>query len=242
MSVWYKFKPGEMPDRDMMNDRYHKAVRDSAEDRWASAFNASERQAKVDNAVEYRDRAMYYHYALAGRWRPLPAKFAKLQKAGKLFRLVPHDNRRPRPKLAKEPGAATGIAIEGKMPKSFLFQLTYWPGPTKKKGQWTFPVESRLMARKLAARRIPDDKEYHYYYIGTTRVWQDSLVRTESIRFGSGVMTGLLFDPENPEQRFDVYISLKRDGQKLWFDEMLFVTSDKASTLDAPKRPKEIEF
>ena len=55
-------------------------------------------------------------------------------------------------------------------------------------------------------------------------------------------MTGLLYDPANPGQRFDVYISLKRDGEKLWFDEMLVVKSEKESTLEAPKRPKEIEF
>ena len=115
MSVWYKFKPGEMPDRDMMNDRYHQAVRDSAEDRWASAFNASERRAKVDNAVEYRDRAMYYHYALAGKWRPLPPKFAKLQKAGRLFRLVPHINRQPRPRLAADPAAAGRLSSRNRL-------------------------------------------------------------------------------------------------------------------------------
>ena len=40
-------------------------------------------------------------------------------------------------------------------------------------------------------------------------------------------------DPENPEQRFDVYISLKREGEKLWFDEMLLVKSDKADTLES---------
>ena len=45
-------------------------------------------------------------------------------------------------------------------------------------------------------------------------------------------MTGLLYDPTHPEQRFDVYISLRREGEKLWFDEMLFVKSDKPGTLE----------
>ncbi len=242
MSVWYKFAPGEMPDRDMMYARYKQAVYDAACDRVASLFPESERAGRIAHAVEFRDKSMYYHYALAGKWRPLPAKFAKLQKAGRLFRLVPYNNRRPRPKLSTDAGAAAGIALEGTMPKRFLFQFTCWPGVALHNGEWVYRGESRLMVHKLSVKKVPDDRQYHYYYIGTTRLWRDSLIRTDSIRVGTGVVTGLLFDPKNPEQRFDVYISLKRDGQKLWFDEMLFVKSDKKSTLEAPQRPKEIEF
>ena len=174
---------------------------------------------------------MYYHYALAGKWRPLPPRFEKLRKAGLLTRLVPHDNKKPRPKLATEPEAATGIAIEGKMPPRFIFSIQYWPGPTKESGEWKFPVCRRQFAVKLFTKQVKDNGKYAYHYIGTTRVWQDSLIMTFGIRDGSGVMTGVLYDPEHPEQRFDVYISLKREGDKLWFDEMLFVKTDKADTL-----------
>ena len=231
MSVWYKFKPGEMPDRDMMYARYKETVLDSARDRWATYTNQSGIESRVQSAWENQDKSMYYHYALAGKWRPLPPRFAKLQKAGLLTRLVPHDNKKPRPKLATEPEAATGIAIEGKMPPRFNFSIQYWPGPTKESGEWKFPVCRRQFAVKLFTKQVKDNGKYAYHYIGTTRVWQDSLIMTFGIRDGSGVMTGVLYDPKNPEQRFDMYISLKREGEKLWFDEMLFVKTDKTDTL-----------
>ena len=117
------------------------------------------------------------------------------------------------------------------MPPRFNFSIQYWPGPTKENGEWKFPVYRRQFAVKLFTKQVKDDGKYAYHYIGTTRVWQDSLIMTFGIRDGSGVMTGVLYDPRNPEQRFDVYISLKREGEKLWFDEMLFVKTDKTDTL-----------
>ena len=229
MSVWYKFKPGEMPDRDLMNDRYQKTLNDSFRDMLATFDKPSEIDERVAKLCERRGRAMYYHYALAGKWRPLPEKFAKLQKAGKLFRLVPHLNRQPRPRLSDDPAAAAGIAVEGQMPKRFRFMFQYWHDPVGEKPPAGASVHFR---NKVSAKRIPDDGKYHYHYVGTSRLYRESLIHTAGIRSGSGVMTGLLYDPTHPEQRFDIYISLKREGQKLWFDEMLFVKSDRPDTLE----------
>ena len=243
MSVWYKFKPGQMPDREMMNKRYYRALEDGRSDMYRTYEPASRRESVIRGSVQNRAKAMYYHYALAGKWRPLPGKFARLQKQGKLFRLVPHDNTRPRPRLADDPEAAAGIAIEGTMPaKRFNFMLQYWNRPV---GGVHPKGGSVMFRRKLPARRVADDGKYHYHYIGTTRLFPESLIHTAGIRHGSGVMTGLLYDFEHPEQRYDVYISLKRKGQKLWFDEMLFVKSDKPDTWEksggAPTRAKTAE-
>ena len=90
----------------------------------------------------------------------------------------------------------------------------------------------------MFVKQVKDDGKYSYHYLGTTRVWQDSVNMTAGIRDGSGVMTGVLYDPEKPEQRFDMYISLKREGEKLWFDEMLFVKTDKPDTLLVKKADK----
>ena len=244
MSVWYKFKPGEMPDREMMNTRYYKALEDGRSDMYRTYEPASRRASTIRGSVQNRAKAMYYHYALAGKWRPLPPKFAKLQKQGKLFRLVPHDNKRPRPRLADDPEAAAGIAIEGTMPsgKRFNFMLQYWNQP---EGGVHPKGGSVMFRRKLLTRQVADDGKYHYHYIGTTRLFPESLIHTAGIRHGSGVMTGLLYDFKRPEQRYDVYISLKRQGKKLWFDEMLFIKSDKPDTWEksggAPKNAKTAE-
>ena len=229
MSVWYKFKPGEMPDRELMNTRYLRTLGDSYRDMLATFDTPGEIDARVGKLIEHRGRAMYYHYALAGKWRPLPAKFEKQQKAGKLFRLVPHINMRPRPRLSDDPEAAAGIAIEGKMPKRFRFMFQCWFDPVGDKPPAGF---SRHFRNRVSVKKVPDDGKYHYHYLGTSRLYRESLIHTAGIRYGSGVMTGLLFDPAKPEQRFDIYISLKRKGEKLWFDEMLFVKSDRAGTLE----------
>ena len=134
--------------------------------------------------------------------------------------------------------------FQGTMPsgKRFNFMLQYWNQPV---GGVHPKGGSVMFRRKLLTRQVPDDGQYHYYYIGTTRLFPESLIHTAGIRHGSGVMTGLLYDFKNPEQRYDVHISLKRKGKKLWFDEMLFVKSDKPDTWEksggAPKNAKTAE-
>ena len=47
-------------------------------------------------------------------------------------------------------------------------------------------------------------------------------------------MVGHLFDPRNPEQRYDIYLSLKPEGKIVWFDELVLVKTDRRSELTKP--------
>ena len=218
MSVWYKFAPGTMPDRDMMRRRYMKTLRDSANDMLASMEPAKERPSRVKRLVQWRERSMYYHYALAGKWRPLPGKFARLP-AGRVKRAVPHINRKTLERDVAD--SATGLAIKAEMPTGELkFMVHHWTGIAEAPREYLGSGLSPETLKKGEGHR-------RYYYIGTTKLYPDSMISTHQLHYASGVMTGHLFEPDNPEQLYNVYLALKPEGKTLWFDEMLLVKTDR---------------
>ena len=220
MSVWYKFAPGEMPDREMMHRRYLKTLRDSANDMLASMEPAKERPSRAKRLIQWRERSMYYHYALAGKWRPLPKRFAELP-AGSVKRAVPHINRKT---LERDvAGSATGIAIKANMPTEELkFMVHHWDGVEEGPREYLGDGLHLKTLREGEGRR-------KFYYIGTTKLYPDSMISTHQLHYASGVMTGHLFEPDNPEQLYNVYLALKPEGKTLWFDEMLLVKTDRKS-------------
>ncbi len=222
MSVWYKFSPGTMPDRDVIYKRYMQNLRDSLGDVLATYEPANERPARRDRLVRWRERSMYYHYALAGKWRPLPKRFAELP-AGSVKRAVPHINRKTLERNVED--SAVGIAAKGEMPKTDVkFVIQHWDGVKEAPRVDLKPGLSLEALEKGKGRR-------RYYYIGTTKLYPDAMISTHQLCFASGVMVGHLFDPRNPEQRYDVYLALKPTGKVLWFDEAVFVKTDRKSDI-----------
>ena len=125
--------------------------------------------------------------------------------------------------------AAAGLAAPLKLSKKKLHFLYYrWKRQDMEGRDATF--------FELSVR--PDDvranagKGYRTYYVGTSRLWRDSQLITNTGK-GVGFTTGYLFDAANPEQKYDFYISLKldADGVTMFCDEMILVKSDKPSTL-----------
>ena len=226
LSVWYKFQDGQMPDRELMRSRHRKTKQDSYSDMLATYEPAEERKTYVDRCVSWTDRSMYYHYAMAGEWKPLPEEFAQLP-AGQLKRIVPCINNRRIPEDAE---AATGLAVKGELPEKFSLRIYRWDAP---------PVEVRNAFKE---RLMPAEVQkaagrgYQMYYIGTSRLWPDSML---SFNIGGGMVTlGYLWDAGSPEQKYDFHLSLKLedDGRTLWCGELVLVKSDKPSTLEDRNR------
>jgi hypothetical protein len=169
---------------------------------------------------------MYYHYAMAGEWKPLPEEFAQLP-AGQLKRSAPCVNRKLLPRDAE---AATGLAVKGELPEKFSLRIYRWDAP---------PVEVRNAFKE---RLMPAEVQktagrgYQMYYIGTSRLWPDSML---SFNIGGGMVTlGYLWDAGSPEQKYDFHLSLKLedDGRTLWCGELVLVKSDRPSTLEDRNR------
>lgn len=223
MSVWYKFRDGEMPDRDMMKRRYLKTLRDSYTDCLATYEPAREREGYVKNWSKWRYRSMYYHYALAGKWRPLPEKFAKLPK-GRVLRTVPYINRGVLDEVAD---TATGLAVKGSFPPNpstdiFDVWMRRWDG--LKEFRYKLPPQLSISGLKRT------DGKHDYYYAGTTRLYPDCQLEINGIRGGCGVAIGYLYDPADPLRQYDVYLSLRVEGGTIWFDEAVLVKTDKPAT------------
>ena len=225
MSVWYKFRDGQMPERDLMRTRRRKAKQDSCSDMLATYEPAEERALHIDRIVSWYDRSMDYHYAMAGKWKQLPAEFAQLP-AGQVKRSAPYINTRL---VVEDAEAATGLAAKGELPEKFFLQLYRWEAP---------PVEIRNPFKELLSVsevQKAADKGYQMYYIGTSRLWPDSLLSLNFCYGGAGGVTlGYLWEEENPEQKYDFYLSLRLedDGKTLWCSELVLVKSNKPSTLE----------
>ena len=222
MSVWYKFAPGTMPDRDSILKRYDRAVLDSTRAIFADYKPVEGPKITPRKLAGYRRRSMYYHYMLAGRWKTLTGELAKLP-AADVKRTVPYINKK---ELSPAPDAPTGIAAKGELPEAFDFVLSRWAAPPV---EFRYRVDTPLKPEQLKADA---GKGYRYHYLGTTRLYPDCLIGLNFI-YAGGVTLGYLYDPAHPEQRYDIYLALKldADGKTLWCGEAVLVKSDRSETL-----------
>jgi len=217
LSIWYKFAPGQMPDRDVIFKRYSATA--AAHHRDALKKHQDKKEANFRyNAMikKYYWRPIYYHYALAGEWKPLPEPFASMPKS-EILRTVPYINRAV---LSKDPEAATGItAASSQLPEKLVFTAARWERSNVEKRE-VFPVE-------IPAAEVKAGKGYNFYHIGSTRLYPDMNIYFSMIR-GGGVTLGYLYDEKNPEQVYDIYVSIKYDGKtkQIMTDQVVLVKNN----------------
>jgi len=220
LSIWYKFAPGEMPDRNVILKRHTATAAADIRDMLRTYTNKKE-QASYYRAwiTKHNRRPIYYHYALAGEWKPLPEPFASIPE-DQILRTVPYINRGD---LINDAEAATGITAAGsQLPEKLVFTAARWERSNVEKRE-VFPVE-------IPAAEVKAGKGYNFYHIGSTRLYPDMNIYFNMIR-GGGLVLGYLYDEKNPEQVYDIYVSIKYDEKtrQIMSDQAVLVKNNRAS-------------
>jgi len=229
LSIWYKFAPGQMPDRHMIYKRHQATAVADVKDLFRTHTKADIDRYYNNLVNNYIWRPIYYHYALAGEWKPLPEPFASMPK-DKVLRTVPYINRSV---LSKDPEAVTGITAAGdQFPESFIFTAARWEKPDVEKRE-VFP-------RKITAAEVKAKKGYNFYHIGSTRLYPEMNIYFNMI-YAGGVTLGYLYDEKNPEQVYDIYVSIKYDGKtkQIMTDQVVLVKKNaKGQKLEQEKETR----
>lgn len=207
-------------------------------------------QADYPNHVSRADKVYYanvirtrlidtgrYFYRIAKGSKPLPPEFKSVPKE-KIRFVVPAANKEI---ISFAEDAAFCVTLTGKAPKSGTVSYTI-VDPEKK-----YPGINRRV-------KVVDDGPYKLYYIGRTKLSRLSQVITPAMPYYTqkrvGGMAGYacaffghLYDPQNPDQRWDVYVSCRFKNERVYTDRFVLVkvTDPKSPPVidnDMPRIPK----
>ena len=224
IAAWQYMTPAQQAafgDLEKIISRAVDTVQQDAENSLASLKKTKPgRYKKIVNAKIARVMSGLEQYIAAARGgKPLPEYFA----GKKVFRIMPDRNKRG---LDRDPEAAFGLCNTGVVPKtgSWFYYRSY---KRDRPVQW---IIKRLPRPVNLTRVMKQDKyrEYQFYHLGRITLEADSMIAFNHISRGSSYAVGHLFDPDDPDRLFDLYVSMAVDPEKkiIRQDQLVLVKLD----------------
>ena len=203
---------------DQLYKRYCRRVREDAEAEFATYTAANKKQLIDEHTTSFTSAArMAYENAIRADKQSYPAELVAKYGKDNLKSLMPGQTRRSPDKWDKN--AAFGFIVRIPRPTPDVFILIQHIAVGEKDGlPWNDtvmvkPRDSFLTAEDLA--RIDAGKGFTTVWIGRDKLspagtLQLSTLPSRNAKF----FLGEFFDPKNPDQEYDVYLSVKNSGLK----------------------------
>jgi len=220
----------EFGDLEKIIDRCNKIILDHNADVASSFRQPIKRKNYIRQRVAWHNSGFDQITSVARGGKPLPGF---LQKKGKLFRFIPNNNKKP---LNKDPEAAFGLANFAKYPKHNrpIFILHYFENAKRSAMlRWDVP---KIVNRKRIEKTAKDNK-YHWYHLGAVPMREDGVLMFSNVSPQSNFPLGHLYNPEDPDLLYDLYVSCAADKKKglLRIDQLVVVPLNKRMTAEQKK-------
>ena len=195
---------------DTVGRRYIAEVKADNEDTYRALNGGSGAGWELKNFLASGETA--YRSLASGRNAPIPSEL--VEKYGRdHVRAIRLDGRTGVPKRLDEPDAANGIAVEVKIADA---KIVHMPTVMVKKADGSFARERdsfiEFSENPFLRKNIPTyiaAKGYRPYLMGRTKLTAAETVVITGVECKVQFYIGAPFDPANPEQEFDVYVSIK---------------------------------
>ena len=213
---------------DTLYQRYCKYVRNDAKVQYRRVKNKNLEKGHVDAFIV----AVRMAYEFNRRTQKYPDELIEKYGRGNLMTMMPCQNRRP-PAMWDD-SSACGYAVRIAIPKSGTPLVVKDIRVSTKDGlPWNNIVPRNVrkpMLRRGEIEKIKSADGYQLIWVGRTRLSESGHIQIATLPERKGSMgrnvqffLGEFFDPRNPKQQFDLYLSVKGggDGKSLLVDRMV---------------------
>jgi len=237
---WPYFTPKEQQkfgDIEKIIARCEKTIVDHNTDAASSIKNSKLRKSYIAARTAVYMGGFEQMSSVARGGRPLPGF---LQKKDKVYRILPNNNKKP---LTKDREAAFGLANFAQYPKHdrSIFIMHYFEH-ARRSSMLSWNVPKPVTRKRI--EKIAKDNKYHWYHLGSVPMREDGMLMFSNVSPQSNFPLGHLYDPKNPDQLFDLYVSCAADKKQgiLRIDQLAVVPLKGKKLAPAGKKSNREDF
>ncbi len=210
LASWHDFDADEQARLGGLSKVLERAYK-TVDDQVNAIYSSSKSKNTAENIalrIKWYQSGLDQFAAMAGGGKPLPESFDSI----KTTRLLPNRNKLG---LDRDENAAFGLCNTGNTPSAAnrswfqIRNMTFFPETRILKGKYYDTPETVTLSRILKAGGA--DGQYNIYSLGKVKLEPDCALSIRRVSHQSDIFLGHLFQPENPDRLFQLWISLAYD-------------------------------